>query len=49
MTSVLNQVFMNLATRAERYDASTLENTFVDVGPLFTLLSSTDHHILYGA
>lgn len=40
---------MNLATRAERYDASTLENTFVDVGPLFTLLSSTDHQILYGA
>jgi hypothetical protein len=39
---------MQLHRRAEASDAATLVETFVDVGPLFTLLSSRDHQVLYG-
>jgi hypothetical protein len=44
----LNQAFLRLSRRAEQSDPVKLVETFVDVGPLFTLLSSTDHQILYG-
>jgi hypothetical protein len=44
-----NLSLMKLARRAEdRGDDQMLVETFVDVGPLFTLLSSTDHQIVYG-
>jgi hypothetical protein len=44
-----NLALMKLARRAEdRGDDQLLVDTFVDVGPLFTLLSSNDHQILYG-
>ncbi|MDB4916645.1 MAG: hypothetical protein JWM95_4289, partial [Gemmatimonadetes bacterium] len=37
-----------LTKRAEMNDPKALTETFVDAGPLFTLLSSVDHQILYG-
>lgn len=39
---------MRLPKRAESNELETLVQTFVDVGPLFTLLSSQDHQIFYG-
>lgn len=39
---------MRLARRSERVDRGRLVETFVDVGPLFTLLSSDDHQIIFG-
>jgi hypothetical protein len=48
MTSPINAALMRLATRAETNDPATLVATFVDAGPLFTLLSSANHQILYG-
>ena len=44
-----NIALMKLLRRADAAaDESLLVETFVDVGPLFTLLSSNDHQILYG-
>ncbi len=48
MTSPLNEALLKLRVRAERYDRSHIVQTFVDVGPLFTLLQTEDHQILYG-
>lgn len=48
MPSRLNITLMQLKRRAERNDPATLTATFVDVGSLFTLLSSEDHQVLYG-
>lgn len=48
MSQVLNNAFLKLSRRAEINDRSYLVATFVDVGPLFTLLSNRDHQILYG-
>lgn len=39
---------MKFQRRAEGNDARKLLETFVDVGPLMTLLSSTDHQVVYG-
>jgi hypothetical protein len=44
----MNRAFLGLQRRAEQGDPAVLVQTFVDVGPLFTLLSSVDHQILYG-
>lgn len=46
--SKLNRVLLKLSKRAESNDWSKLVDTFVDVGPLFTLLSNAEHQILYG-
>lgn len=46
-TSV-NTKFLKLWKRAESTDRAKLVDTFVDVGPLFTLLSSKEHQILFG-
>ena len=43
-----NTAFLRLSRRAEAVDRSKLIQTFVDIGPLFTLLSSRDHQILFG-
>jgi hypothetical protein len=44
-----NVALMKLRRRAEAAaDEELLVDTFVDVGPLFTLLNSYDHQILYG-
>jgi len=48
MTSAINLVFLSLSRRAEASDREKLIQTFVDVGPLFALLSSSDHQIFYG-
>jgi len=48
MTSAINTALMRLAPRAETNDPATLVATFVDAGPLFTLLSSRNHQVLYG-
>jgi len=48
MTRPLNRVLMRLTRRSETNDPSKLVNTFVDIGPLFALLSSRDHQIFYG-
>lgn len=48
MLSAMNLAFLGLQRRAEQGDPEVLVQTFVDVGPLFTLLSSRDHQILYG-
>lgn len=39
---------MKFTRRAEASERSQLVETFVDAGPLFTLLSSVDHQIMYG-
>lgn len=48
VTSTLNRAFLRLSRRAEQSDPAKLVETFVDVGPLFTMLSSEDHQIVYG-
>jgi len=48
MTSAINAAFLRLSKRAETNERESLIETFVDVGPLFTLLSSTDHQIVFG-
>lgn len=41
-------VLLKLAKRAETYDQQHIIDSFVDVGPLFTLLSNPDNQILFG-
>lgn len=48
MPSVINQSIYKLVKRAEKYDKEHLIRTFVDVGPLFTLLQNPDHQLIYG-
>jgi hypothetical protein len=48
VTLPLNRVLMRLTRRSENNDPEKLVNTFVDVGPLFSLLSSRDHQVFYG-
>jgi hypothetical protein len=48
MASNINQAIFKLVKRAEKQDAKHLIDTFVDVGPLFTLLQNKDHQIIYG-
>jgi hypothetical protein len=48
MTTPTNAAFLKLSKRAETSTRQALIQTFVDVGPLFTLLSSQDHQILFG-
>ncbi len=48
MNKMINDSFMKLSKRAETSDLDKLVATFVDVGPLFVLLSSKDHQIIYG-
>ena len=44
----INTAFLKLWKRAESTDRANLVDTFVDIGPLFTLLSSHDHQVLFG-
>lgn len=48
MTTAINSAFMKLTRRAERNDPTDLVATFVNAGPVFDLLSTPDHQILYG-
>jgi len=47
-TSYLNQALLRLQKRAEGSGSEKLIRTFVDVGPLFSLLSSEDHQVVFG-
>lgn len=44
----INNTFLKLSKRAETNDIEYLVKTFVNIGPLFTILSNKDHEILYG-
>lgn len=44
----MNAAFLKMSRRAELLDRSYLVASFVDAGPIFTLLSSIDHQILFG-
>lgn len=44
----INNTFLKLSKRAETNDLEYLVKTFVNNGPLFTILSNKDHEILYG-
>ena len=48
MPTEINTAILKMKKRAEKYSTEQLVNTFVDVGPLFTILMNTDHQILYG-
>jgi hypothetical protein len=48
MASNINQAIFKLVKRAEKQDTKHIIDTFVDVGPLFTLLQNKDHQIIYG-
>ena len=48
MTSAINEAIFHLPKRAESSARPKLIQTFVDIGPLFSLLSGVDHQILYG-
>lgn len=48
MNMNINKIFINFSKRAEKIDRKTLVESFVDVGPLQTLLSTVDNQILYG-
>jgi hypothetical protein len=48
MTLPTNAAFLKLSRRAEASARETLIHTFVDVGPLFMLINSRDHQILFG-
>ena len=47
-TTPVNYAFMRLVRRADGAEPAMLAQTFVDAGPLFTLLRSHDHQVLYG-
>lgn len=48
MNNYINTSILKLHKRAEKYSDDELIKTFVDVGPLFTLLTNSDHQVLYG-
>ena len=48
MNTDINTSILKLRKRAEKYSSEQLIETFVDVGPLFTMLTNPDHQILYG-
>jgi hypothetical protein len=48
LNRAINRAFIGISRRAESVDRKTLVNTFIDIGPLLTVLSSRDHQIVYG-
>ncbi len=48
MQEEISRLLINLSKRAEKIDPKTLIDTFVDVGPLVTVLSTIDNQVLYG-
>jgi len=47
-TKLFNRALMRLSRRSEKVDPERLVKTFVNVGPLFDLLSIVDHQIVFG-
>src|SRR6266705_6686832 len=48
MTTPINSALLMLSKRAESSAREKLIQTFVDVGPLFALLSTVDHQVVFG-
>ena len=48
MNEILNSLFIQLSKRAEKVDRQVLIDSFVDVGPLLSVLSTIDNQVLYG-
>jgi hypothetical protein len=48
MQPTINSILMKLPRRAEVSDSAKLVTTFVNIGPLFALMSSLDHQVIYG-
>ena len=48
MSKTLNNLFIQLSKRAEKVDRQALIDSFVDVGPLLTVISTIDNQVLYG-
>lgn len=48
MPSPINTALLQLTKRAEANDSEKLIETFVDVGPLETILKTSDHQIIFG-
>jgi hypothetical protein len=48
MATPLNSAFLTLSKRAESSAREKLIQTFVDVGPLFALLSTVNHQVVFG-
>lgn len=48
MNETLNNLFIQLSKRAEKVDRQVLIDSFVDVGPLLSVLSTIDNQVLYG-
>src|SRR5690606_21134793 len=44
----INNTFLKFSKRSETLDIDYLVKTFVNVGPLFTILSNKEHEIIYG-
>ena len=47
-STLINQTLMRIPRRADSVDRPTLVRTFVAVGPLFGMLGSVDHQVLFG-
>ncbi|MEL7006795.1 MAG: hypothetical protein AAFN93_29315, partial [Bacteroidota bacterium] len=48
ITEEINKSLLGIVKRAEKQSIEQLVATFVDIGPLFKILSNIDHQILYG-
>lgn len=48
MSELTNKLFIRFAKRAEKIERKTLIDSFVNVGPLLTVLQTKDNQILYG-
>jgi hypothetical protein len=48
LDKAIGTVFLKLPKRAELTDPAKLVETFVDAEPLFTMLSTTNHQVIYG-
>ena len=44
----ISNILIKLSKRAEKVDPEILVDSFVDIGPLFTVLSTPDNQILFG-
>lgn len=44
----LNKALVQLTKRAERHSDELLKRTFVAVGPVFHILSTVDHQLIFG-
>ncbi len=48
MDQETSKLLIGFRKRAEKIDTSSLVDSFVDIGPLFTVLSSVDNQVFYG-